>query len=98
VVIFPEGTIPIDTPKMRRFKSGAFKLAIDKKVPVLPIVFLDNYKLMEDKGVWQSFARPGNAHVIVLPEIDTTNLTEQDLVPLRNEVYNKINQHLKKQL
>jgi len=94
VVIFPEGTIPYDTPKLKRFKNGAFKLAIEKHVPILPIVFLDNYKLMEDKGVWQSFARPGKAHIIVLSEIDTQNLTDEDLVPLREQVYNRIKRHL----
>ena len=96
VVIFPEGTIPYDTPKLKRFKNGAFKLAIEKQTPVLPIVFKDNYKLMEDKGVWQSFARPGTAHIVVLSEIDTTGLTPEDLVPLREQVYNRINRHLQK--
>ncbi len=96
IVIFPEGTIPLDTPKLKRFKNGAFKLAIEKQTPILPIVFLDNYKLMEDKGVWKSMARPGTAHIIVLPEIDTKHLTPKDLVPLREQVYNLLNQYLPK--
>src|SRR5688500_15613146 len=33
VVIFPEGTIPPNTPKLKVFKNGAFRLAIEKQVP-----------------------------------------------------------------
>src|SRR6478735_8407401 len=48
IIIFPEGTIPDNAPVLNRFKSGAFKLAIDAQVPVIPVTFLDNWALMSE--------------------------------------------------
>ena len=38
LVIFPEGTIPVNTHHTLPFKNGAFKLAIDKQIPIVPVV------------------------------------------------------------
>ena len=48
VSIFPEGTIPKTAPRMKPFKDWAFKLAIEKQVPIVPITFLDNWRLFRD--------------------------------------------------
>ena len=42
LIIFPEGRIPDDAPNLHKFKPGAFKLAIEKKIPIVPVTFLDN--------------------------------------------------------
>src|SRR5690554_115310 len=39
IVIFPEGGIPDDAPKLGPFKEGAFRLAKSAKCPILPITF-----------------------------------------------------------
>ena len=44
VAIFPEGGI-VHGSRLRRFKNGAFKLAESTEVPIVPIVFHNNYKL-----------------------------------------------------
>lgn len=36
LALFPEGTIPVFTPRLKPFKDGAFKLAIEKQVPIVP--------------------------------------------------------------
>ncbi|MCE9540701.1 MAG: 1-acyl-sn-glycerol-3-phosphate acyltransferase, partial [Bacteroidetes bacterium] len=46
LVIFPEGTISKDAPKLTTFKSGAFAIAIQKQIPILPITFVTNWKLL----------------------------------------------------
>lgn len=57
IVIFPEGTMNNSEEKLLPFKSGAFKLACDANVPVVPVSFIDNkkrlpqlYKVLYPKG------------------------------------------------
>jgi len=97
VVLFPEGTIPDDTPNMLRFKSGAFKLAIEKQVPIVPITFLSNYKRLQlSNGIFKGKAGPGLAKVIVHTPIQTIGMTLEDLLPLQEKVFNIINEELDK--
>jgi len=95
MVIFPEGTIPVNTHQTLPFKNGAFKLAIDKQVPVVPVVNVDNYKLLQNGGFFKSFGRPGVARIIVFEPIPTAGMTEDNLVDLRDRVYQLINDTLK---
>ena len=91
IALFPEGTIPHNNPKLKPFKNGAFKLAIEQQVEVLPITFLTNYKLLEDKAFLKSKGRPGIARIIIDDPIPTKGMTEEDLVPLRQKVFDVIN-------
>ena len=42
VCIFPEAGVPEEHIVLDRFKDGAFKMAIDHKIPVVPISMPDN--------------------------------------------------------
>ena len=42
--IFPEGGVPDETILLDTFKDGAFRLAIDHQIPIVPITFADNKK------------------------------------------------------
>ena len=66
--IAPEGTRSA-TPRLRQFKKGAFHIAMQAGVPIVPIVIRNAGDLM-----WRGsfFPRPGTVEVIVLPPIDTT--------------------------
>ena len=44
ICIFPEGGVPDETIILDEFKDGAFRLAINHKIPIVPIVFPDNKK------------------------------------------------------
>jgi 1-acyl-sn-glycerol-3-phosphate acyltransferase len=45
VCIFPEGGVPDDeTIVLDNFKDGAFRLAIEHQIPIVPITFVDNKK------------------------------------------------------
>lgn len=94
VVIFPEGTIGDDVPKMLRFKNGAFKLAIEQQVPVLPITFFNNYQRLESGGLFSGKAGPGIARAVIHEPIPTKGMTQKDLVGLSDRVYNIINDEL----
>lgn len=49
IIIFPEGTIWKFAPKLKPFKNGAFKLAIELGVPIVPVTFYNNYKILPDE-------------------------------------------------
>lgn len=94
VFIFPEGTIGNDNGTLLRFKNGAFKLAIDKQVPILPITFVGNWKLLQIGGFFKSYGRPGFSKAIIHKPIETKGMTEENVVALREEVYTLIHKTL----
>jgi len=84
--IFPEGTLSSEG-KLRGFKNGAFKLAIEKQSPVVPITFINNWKLLQNGGFFKAYGRPGIARVIIHEPISTRGFTDADLVYLLNKTH-----------
>lgn len=87
VGIFPEGHRNIE-PKILEFKRGAFHMAVDAGVPILPIVIQTYYdKLMECNWPW-------NRKIImihVLPIISTADCnTKDDVAKLTMETQKKM--------
>ncbi|HWY10771.1 MAG TPA: lysophospholipid acyltransferase family protein, partial [Bacteroidia bacterium] len=78
MVIYPEGTIA-DTGILRPFKNGAFKLAIEKQVPIIPVANLNNWKLLQNGGFFKSLGRPGFSRIVVGEPIETKGMTEENL-------------------
>jgi 1-acyl-sn-glycerol-3-phosphate acyltransferase len=95
VALFPEGTIAPKAPQMLPFKNGAFKLALEKQVPIVPVTFINNWNLLEDKAFWKSRCRPGIATIVIHPHIETKGMTEEDLLSLKSKVFDIINEPLK---
>jgi 1-acyl-sn-glycerol-3-phosphate acyltransferase len=80
VMIFPEGTRS-RTEDLLPFKDGAFKLAIEAQVPILPIAVAGTRHCMAK----HSFAfRRARAKARVLPPIPTTGMTNRDVAELRD--------------
>jgi putative phosphoserine phosphatase/1-acylglycerol-3-phosphate O-acyltransferase len=69
--IAPEGTRSV-TPRLGRFKKGAFHIAMQAEVPLVPIVLRNVGEVM-----WRGaqVIRPGRVEVVVLPPIDTSDFT-----------------------
>lgn len=87
VAIFPEATIPIDAPKLKVFKNGAFKLAVETQVPIIPVVFLDNCKIMPDGILRRMVAgHPGISRMVVHEPIETIGMTQNDIEALKKKV------------
>ncbi len=94
VVIFPEATIPDDYPPvLYPFKNGAFRLAIELKVPIIPITSIDTWKVLWDTGL-EYGSRPGICNIFVHKPIETAHLTIDDADKLRDEVYGIIENKL----
>lgn len=75
VVIAPEGTRSA-TPSPGTFKKGAFHLAMQAGVPVIPLVFRNTGELMSRNAM---IIHPGTVQVAVLPPIDVSSWDPQDL-------------------
>ena len=86
VVIFPEGTIPTHAPDLMPFKNGPFKLAIREQIPIVPVSFINVYKLLQIGAFLKRRGKPGIAHVRVNKAIFTEGLKAVEYVNLREEV------------
>lgn len=95
IFIFPEATISCNGTLMP-FKNGAFKLAIDKQVPVVPLIFPDNWKLLQNGGFLTANGRPGRARVIIRKAVETKGMTNSDLISLREKIQSIILESLDK--
>ena len=92
ICIFPEGKVPDDESiVLDDFKNGAFRLAIDHQLTIVPIAFLDNKKSYS----YTIFSgKPGLLRVKILSFIETNNKTKTDLNEIRNQSWNVIHKEL----
>ena len=75
ICIFPEGGVPEEALLLDTFKDGAFRLAINHKIPIVPLTFLDNKKRFS----YTIFSGgPGLMRVIKHKFIETSHLTIED--------------------
>jgi 1-acyl-sn-glycerol-3-phosphate acyltransferase len=91
ILIFPEGTIWNKTPLLKPFKNGAFKLAIENKVPIVPVTFYNNFKALPDEK-FEYY--PTVIKCKIHRAIKTDHLNIDDSDQLRDEIYNLIEQEL----
>ena len=73
ICIFPEGGVPDDENIiLDEFKDGAFRLAIEHQIPIVPMTFIDNKK----RFPFRFFSgTTGRMRVKVHPFIETKGLT-----------------------
>lgn len=82
VMIFPEGTRS-KTAELLPFKDGAFRLAIEAGVPILPLALSGTGTALPKHG-WR-FGRSA-AHLRVLEPVDTAGLTLSDVPALKARI------------
>lgn len=97
VIIFPEGTMPDCSPEMARFKNGAFKLAQEQNVPIVPITFVNNWALFSHHAEFFKRGKPGVSKVIVHSPIFCSGNSREDLVNLREQTFKIIDSKIQKQ-
>ncbi len=76
---------------MKRFKKGAFTMAIASQLPVLPVSIYGTYEAMPPGT---PLVRGGHVKVIVDPAIPTRGLEHSDTSELRDRVYQLISKRV----
>ena len=77
VFIFAEGTRSYSpTPSLLPFKKGAFHLAVQAQVPIVPMVCANYAHILNVK---RKHFQPGTIDVSVLPPIPTKGMTAADV-------------------
>jgi 1-acyl-sn-glycerol-3-phosphate acyltransferase len=86
IIIFPEGGIHSkNIPQIYLpLKDGAFIMAIQQQVPLVPITFLNNYKIQHDDEL---LLYPQAVRVIVHKPIETVGMTQGDVEGLKKRFY-----------
>jgi putative phosphoserine phosphatase/1-acylglycerol-3-phosphate O-acyltransferase len=75
LIIAPEGTRS-STPRLGRFKKGAFHMAMQAGVPIVPVVFRNVCDALPRNAM---VVRPAAVEAVVLPPIDTSEWTSDGL-------------------
>jgi putative phosphoserine phosphatase/1-acylglycerol-3-phosphate O-acyltransferase len=71
LIVAPEGTRS-KTPSVGPFKKGAFRLAMDAGVPIVPVVFRNVLDALPKGAI---IVRPAVIEAVVLPPIETSDWT-----------------------
>lgn len=84
VAIFPEGMVTTEDVILSPFKNGAFSLAIEHQIPIIPATYYDCKRFFS----WTFFkGRPGKIRIKQHKPIYTKGLVKQDLKTIKEEVF-----------
>lgn len=88
ICIFPEGGVPEnENVLLDEFKDGAFRLAVDHQIPIVPMTFADNKKRFSFTFFSGS---PGLMRARVHHFIETSGLLPEDRKALKEKVWTVI--------
>jgi len=76
--VFVEGTRAM-AGELLPFKKGAFYLALQTHVPIVPVAIKNTDRMMAKKA---GVAYPGDIEVIIMPPISTVDKTAEDVMDL----------------
>jgi 1-acyl-sn-glycerol-3-phosphate acyltransferase len=88
ITIYPEATIDRNTPKLSPFKDGAFRLAIEQQVDIVPVTSIGHWELLSDFDIY--YFSPGTVIQYVHAPVSTKGLTLKDTEALKQKVFNII--------
>ncbi|XP_041565098.1 1-acyl-sn-glycerol-3-phosphate acyltransferase alpha [Drosophila elegans] len=89
--VFPEGTRR-NTGELHPFKKGAFHMAIDQQIPILPVVFSSYCTFLDDK---KKILNAGRIVITTLPPVSTEGLTKDDIDVLMDRVRSQMSETFK---
>ncbi len=84
-LIFPEGTRSKNGNEMLEFHSGSFRCAVKAKCPVVPVAFVDSFKVLDQKG-----SKPVTVQIHYLEPIPYEDYKELNTAELAELVRSKI--------
>lgn len=93
IFIYPEGTFNETIFPLKDFYDGAFRLALETKTPIQPMLCIDTLERMHYKSVF--LLTPGKSRVVFLEEINVDTYKIADLPQLKQKVYTAMEQGLR---
>ena len=96
VIIFPEGTIPQTAPKMRAFKNGAFKLALEENIPIVPMTFVNNWRRLQAGAVLKQLGGAGPSRIVIHAPVYPKDYEQLGVVRLKQDIFETIEEPLKR--
>lgn len=94
ISIFPEGTFNETEARLKEFYDGAFRLAINAQIPIVPLLFPDTVNRWNYTGWYKLW--PGRNRAIFLDPIPIEGLELKDLSMLKEKVYKLMEAELAK--
>lgn len=91
IFVFPEGTFNETHQPLKEFYNGAFKLAVETKTAIQPILFLDTFKRMNYHSIFS--LNPGISRVVYL---ETISVEGEDYRGLKEKVFLNMENGLRK--
>jgi 1-acyl-sn-glycerol-3-phosphate acyltransferase len=95
LVIFPEGGMAEKDPVLSKFKDGAFRIAIEKQIAIVPVTIPYNWIILPPD---QFLLRWHKLKVIFHEPLETTGMTLADIDLLKRRLFTIIDQELKQHL
>ena len=94
LVMFPEGGTESNPPNLDPFKDGAFRVAIEKQIPIVPVTIPYNWIILPNNRGLMVYRR--TSIVIYHEPIPTEGLIVDDLASLKAQVTRVISSELLK--
>ncbi|MDN3669885.1 lysophospholipid acyltransferase family protein [Echinicola jeungdonensis] len=93
IIIFPEGGIrTTQPPTMAAFKDGAFHIAQEKQIPVIPVTLSYNHLILPDDKKF--LLNHKSVKVVIHPPLEVKNESKDAIAKVRDECFKTIQNQL----
>ncbi len=93
ICIFPEGTFNETGKPLKSFYDGAFRIAVETQTPVRPVLFLDNYTIMDYHSLFS--LKNAISRAVFLEEISPEGYNLRQIALYKQKVYDIMENKLK---
>lgn len=94
IFIFPEGTFNETGKPLKHFYDGAFRIAIETKTPIKPVLFIDSIERLPPDKFLQ--LNPGRSLVVFMDEISVDGYSVKEVNRLKDQVHTLMEKALQK--
>lgn len=93
LIVFPEATTSKYAPKLLKFKKGAFKMAAERRIPIVPVTFVDNWWRYHYDEPWNG--RPGRLRILIHPPHYPKGVGDEAAEELSEEIHHRMTKDMR---